>query len=390
MAATSGVQVQGEWDPRFEGAVDAFRNNFTERGELGGALAVMQDGVPVVDIWGGHRDVRRTRPWERDTLVAVASTTKGLTSLCAHILADRGELDFDAPVAKYWPEFGAAGKDAIPYRWVLSHKSGLAGTRQPVTAQDFCDWQRMCGLLEEMEPWWEPGTEYSYHATTFGWLVGEPIRRITGTSFGSFFQREVAGPLGLDFYIGLPQSEDARTAEVHMEVPLTQLSPEDVAAIPEVVLRSLDGAPSPADLLTRQWRGAEIPAANGHGTARAVARVYAALVAGGTLDGVCILSKEETERCREGQGVMPDLFGRSLFLKLQETEWGLGYALNRLGIYGPNPKTFGHTGAGGSFGFADPENGLAVAYVTNLWNLGTANPVDPRGEAVVQGIYAAL
>lgn len=390
MSQRASTAVHGTWNPRFAPVVDEFRQNFARRGEIGACLTVYHDGTPVVDVWAGHADPGRTRPWERDTPVCVFSATKGVTALCAHLLADRGELDFDAPVARYWPEFAAAGKERISVRSVLAHQAGLAATPRPVTLEDVCDWERMTTMLAAMRPWWEPGTLSCYHANTFGWLVGEVIRRISGLPVSEFVQRELAGPLGLDFFIGLPPAERTRAAELDEEHPAVA-DMQRTENIPDVVAAMLAGPWGLPYASRPAWQAAEIPAVNGHGTARSLARVYAALACDGEVDGIRILSgRPAVDRCREGQGRMHDLF-INMAAPDFPMEWGLGYTLNIGGHYGPNRRAFGFTGYGGSFGFADPEARLSMAYATNLlrWPADSLQG-DPRTRTLVDTTYGCL
>lgn len=383
------TQVYGHCDPRFAAVHRAFEENFRERGELGAAVAVTVGGRTVVDLWGGWADGARTRPWERDTLVNVWSTTKGPVALCAHVLADRGLLDFDAPVAVYWPEFAAAGKEKVLVRHLLSHRAGLAGLREPHSLEQLCDWELTTQRLAATAPWWEPGTCSGYHALTYGHLVGEVVRRVSGLRPTAFLEREVTGPLGLDFRIGLPEPDFARAAELVQQpvarsgeqaAALARLAPAAVAALTNPPVGA-EGANSP------QWRAAEIPAANGHGTARAVAALYGVLAGRGTYGGHRVLSPEAAERVREGQGACRDLVLGAGFEG--ETEVGLGLWLSGAhGSYGPNPRAFGHDGFGGSCGLADPEAGVSLGYVMN--SMGPHIADDPRKMALVNALYSAL
>ncbi|MCX5347157.1 beta-lactamase family protein [Streptomyces sp. RLB3-17] len=382
-------RVHGHCDARFAAVRTAFEENFRDRDELGAAVTVTLDGESVVDLWGGWADAARTRPWERETLVNVWSTSKGPTALCAHILADRGLLDFDAPVAAYWPEFAAAGKESVLVRHLLSHRAGLAGLREPHDLAQLCDWELTVERLAAQEPWWEPGTRSGYHALTFGHLVGEVVRRVSGLRPGAFLEREVTGPLGIDFTIGLPEKETERAAElVHPRVAssseqaaiFAQLAPAAVAAL----ANPLVGA---AEANTARWRAAEIPAANGHGTARAVAALYGIFAGRGAYGSRQVLSPEAAERVREGQGSCRDLVLGAGFE--HETETGLGLWLSGPnGSYGPNPRAFGHDGFGGSCGLADPESGLSLGYVMN--RMGPHIADDPRKMALVDALYSAL
>lgn len=381
-------QIHGHCDERFAGVREAFERNFTERDELGAAVTVLVDGAPVADLWGGWADEARTRPWERETLVNVWSTTKGPTALCAHILADRGLLDLQAPVARYWPEFAAAGKESVLVRHLLSHRSGLAGLRQPHSLAELYDWELTCARLAATEPWWEPGTRSGYHAITYGFLVGEVVRRITGLLPGEFLRQEITGPLGIDFTIGLPEKDTHRVAELVQAKPARAAQAALLAHLEPVAVASLlNPATGRAVANTPEWRAAEIPAANGHGTARAVASLYGILAGHGSLHGRRILSREAAERVREGQGGCRDLVIGGGFA--HDTEIALGVWLsgpNR--SYGPNPRAVGHDGAGGSCGLADPESGVALGYVMNRMGTGIAD--DPRKMALVEAVYAAL
>jgi CubicO group peptidase (beta-lactamase class C family) len=213
------VKIEGTCDPKFNRVRDAFAENFEKRNEVGAAAAVMLDGESVVDLWAGHADKAKSKPWTRDTLVNVYSTTKGITAICAHRLADKGLLDLDEPVAKYWPEFAQGGKDKIPVRFLLSHRAGLPAVRKLLDADALFNWTSMTTALAEQEPWWVPGTKHGYHALTFGWLVGEVIRRITGKTPGVYLRDEIAGPLGADIHIGLDAKHDARTADMIAAAP---------------------------------------------------------------------------------------------------------------------------------------------------------------------------
>ncbi|WP_030324552.1 EstA family serine hydrolase [Streptomyces sp. NRRL B-3229] len=381
--------VHGHCDARFAAVRTAFEVNFRDRAELGAAVSVSVGGETVVDLWGGWADAARTRPWERDTLVNVWSTTKGPTALCAHVLADRGLLDLDAPVAVYWPEFAAAGKEKVLVRHLLSHRAGLSGLREPHSLAELCDWELTTRRLAATEPWWEPGTVSGYHAFTYGFLVGEVVRRVSGLLPGAFLEQEVTGPLGIDFTIGLPEKEAGRAAElVHPPVVSTseqaavfaQLAPAAIAALTNPVA----GA---AEANTPEWRAAEIPAANGHGTARAVAALYGIFAGRGSWGGHRVLSPEAAERVRESQGRCRDLvLGAGLG---NDTELGLGLWLSGAeGSYGPNPRAFGHDGFGGSCGLADPESGVSLGYVMNRMGPHIAN--DPRKTALVDALYSAL
>ncbi|MER6184785.1 serine hydrolase domain-containing protein [Streptomyces sp. NPDC001652] len=384
-----GARVQGHCDERFAAVRVAFEENFRERGELGAAVAVTVGGRTVVDLWGGWADAARTRAWERDTLVNVWSTSKGPVALCAHILADRGLLDFDAPVAVYWPEFAAAGKEKVLVRHLLSHRAGLSGPREPHSLEQLYDWEFTTRRLAGTEPWWEPGSRSGYHALTYGFLVGEVVRRVSGLLPGAFLEREVTGPLGIDFTVGLPEKEYGRAAElVH---PPAAASSEQAAIFSQLAPLALAALANPlagaTEANTPGWRAAEIPAANGHGTARAVSQLYGVFAGRGTYDGRRILSPEAAERVREGQGSCRDLVLGAGFES--ETEIGLGLWLSGANAsYGPNPRAFGHDGFGGSCGLADPEAEVSLGYVMN--RMGPHIADDPRKMALIDALYGAL
>ncbi|MEV5599756.1 serine hydrolase domain-containing protein [Streptomyces sp. NPDC052496] len=386
--------VQGTCAPEFENVRAAFARGFAERGEVGASVAVVRDGEVVVDLWGGHADAAGTRPWQRDTLVNAYSTCKGMTALCAHLLADRGELDLDAPVARYWPEFAQAGKGEVPVRWLLSHRAGLIGPREPLTPEDVYDWEKTCAVLAATEPWWEPGTAQGYHAVSFGFLVGEVVRRIAGVSLGTFLRTEITEPLGADLYIGTPASEHGRCAELIGPDGVGSLS-SAFPGVPEGTIRSLDVHPfAPLALAMRHLptgdvnsaacRSAEIPAANGNVTARGLATVYHALAAGELVGPGTLAALRE----RQGGPDEPDLVLGPLAPGSLPFAWASGYMLNSGGFFGPNRAAFGHGGAGGSLAFADPENGLAYAYVMNKFGGGTTGG-DNRNVALVEAVYAA-
>jgi CubicO group peptidase (beta-lactamase class C family) len=385
-------EVQGECHPRFQTVRDAFARNLRDQDEIGAAVTVIVDGEPVVDLWGGHADLDCTRPWERNTLVNVYSCTKGMTALCAHRLVSEGRLDLDAPVSRYWPEFAAAGKDALPVRWLLGHRAGLAAIRHMLPNEALYDWNAMCAALAAETPWWTPGTAHGYHAVTFGWLVGEVVRRITGKSLGTYFRDEVAEPLGVDFHIGLSEEEHGRVAEMSTLPPpapgtdgvqlgtLILSDPDGVAA------RAFMNPPSIAHGVNNvAWRRAEIPGANGHATARALATVYGVLARGGEAGGHRLLDAGGIARCREEQSHGPDV------VLVIPTRFGLGFMLSQDrpdARFGPNPRAFGHPGAGGSVGFADPDARVGFGYVMN--RMGPHILLDPRAMALIDATYSRL
>jgi CubicO group peptidase (beta-lactamase class C family) len=387
------AEIQGRVDPAFERVREAFAQNFDARDEVGAAVAVYVDGRAVVSLHGGFADQARTRAWQPDTLANVYSTTKGMTALCAHRLVEQGRLDLDAPVARYWPEFAAEGKGELPVRWLLSHRAGLAAVREPLPPEALYDWQAMCTALAAEPPWWTPGSDHGYHALTFGWLVGELVRRIDGRSLGGYFREELAGPLGADFQIGLPDREHGRASELSA-IPPPEAGDAEGASLVAAFLSDPEGIAARAFLNPPsmaagpnlpEWRRAEIPGANGHATADGIARVYAALARGGRMDGVHVLAPESIERCREEQSRGPD---RVLGI---HTRFGQGFMLSQdepLAAFGPNRGAFGHPGAGGSVGFADPQAKLGFGYAMN--RLGPNILLDPRAQALIDAAYASL
>jgi CubicO group peptidase (beta-lactamase class C family) len=382
------VELQGQCDARFKRVQEVFEASFASGAELGAGLTIYQAGRPVVDLWGGFADAAKTKPWRRDTLANVYSTTKGITALCAHQLIERGEIELDAPVARYWPEFAQHGKADIPVRFLLSHQAGLAGIAAPLAPEDLFDWKRMTRALESQPPWWKPGTKHGYHALTYGWLVGEVIRRVTGMSVGRYVREHVAAPLSAEFWVGLPEELDARTAEL-TQGPISTEGPnlmELVAQDPEGLLAKVFGNPpifavSPN---SRPWRAAELPAANGHTTAHALARIYAALGNGGELEGVRLLGRAQIDAARVAQAD-----GKDEVLPFP-TRMALGFMLGTASEpLGPNPRAFGHGGAGGSLGMADPEAKIGFGYVMNLMHTGTWL-IDPRPKALLAALYSCL
>ena len=384
----SEIQVRGSCDARFERVREVFAENFRARDEVGAAVAVAIDGQLVVDLWAGHHDRERTRAWQPDTLVNVYSTTKGVTALAAHRLVDEGKLDLDAPVTKYWPEFAEAGKGALPVRFLLSHRAGLPAVRKLLPNEALYDWQAMTSALAAEAPWWTPGSAHGYHAVTFGWLVGEVVRRIAGKSLGAYVRDSFAQPLGLDFHIGLAEREHARVADILQQVPpdpkgeAAQLFARSLADPEGVTARAFANPPSlvlgpnvPA------WRSAEIPGANGHGTARALATLYGRAALG---DG-SVISRDAIERCRTEQS-----YGDDLVLGVP-TRFGLGFMLRQESHAGGRclgTGAFGHPGAGGSLAFADPEQRLGFGYVMN--RMGPRILLDDRAIALVEAMNGCL
>ncbi len=371
------ADVQGRWDPRYEEVVTTLSASLDAGTDVGASVAVLVGGEPVVDVWGGWADEARTVPWGRDTITNVWSTTKTMTFLCTLMLADRGELDFSAPVARYWPEFAAGGKGAVEVRHLMSHTAGLSGWTEPLAPEDLADWEKCTSLLAAQEPWWEPGTASGYHAVTQGYLIGEVVRRITGETLGTWFAKEVAGPLGADFHIGLPAAEDARVAVVIPPPPpdLDQLRPS------ELVIRTMTNPPLDATYPARAWwRRAEIPAANGHGNARSVALVQSVVAGRGEARGVRLLSAAGCDRIFEEQ-----IHGTDLVLG-SEYRFGMGYGLSS-GMMPIGPRSCFWGGYGGSLIVMDQETELTVCYAMNRMEAGLEG--DLRGAAILMAAAAA-
>ncbi len=384
------VEIQGQIDPRFARVKDVFAENFATKGEVGAAMAITLDNRPVADLWAGFADRAKTKPWTRDTIVNVWSTTKGPAAMCLHRLAEQGRLDLGAPVARYWPEFAQAGKDKVPVSYLLNHKAGLPAIKQTIPAETLYDWDAMTSALAAHTPWWEPGTRHGYHAFTYGYLLGEVLRRITGKSLGTYLREEIAQPLDLDFHIGLDARDDGRVAQMIGADPAPAGEPNlfsEAFKDPESV--TFKALSNPLSLMqvktinTREWRGAEIAAANGHGTARSLARLYGALACGGEADGVRVLSPDSIRRCYTEQSRGQDA------VLLRETRFGLGFMLPLPGMaHDRNPRNFGHPGAGGSIAYADPDARIGFAYVMN--KMRNDLMLDSRAAALIQAMYASL
>jgi len=385
------VEVGGHVEPGFEKVRDEFANNFAERGEVGATYAFYVDGAPVVDLWGGVR-TDTGAAYDGDTLQIVFSTTKGATAACAHLLAQRGLLDIDAPVVTYWPEFGQAGKEHIPVRWLLSHQAGLPTIDAKLTREEALAWEPVIHALEVQAPYWEPGTVHGYHALTYGHLVGEVVRRIDGRTLGTFFHEEIAEPLGLEFWIGLPEELEPRVAPM---IPMSAgdgPSMEDMIGADAMVVRAinLNGAFA-GDLGNtanyRDFHAAEVPAANGITNARSLARMYAGLIGG--VDGgpaEALLTPEQIAIARTLQTSGSDQVLSFPGFDVESTI--------ALGFWSSSPfapmggrHSFGHYGAGGSVGFADPEQRVAGGYVMSKMSMDIAG--DPRSGALIRASYEA-
>ena len=373
------VPIEGEVAPGFEAVRAAFVGNFNrpgDFGEVGAAVAVYHRGRCVADLWGGYADRARERPWARETLVNVWSATKAVAAAAVARLVDQGLIAYQDPVAEVWPQFAQAGKAAATIGQVMSHQAGLPGFAEPTRLDDLYDWPGCIAKLERQAPAWPPGSVTSYHAMTFGFLAGEIVRRVAGVSPGAFIASEIAGPLGAEIHVGLPEALEPRVAETLG--PKRQPTPP--AAPPSDIAMSALRNPATGPLAPnrRAWRAAELPAAGGQASAQGLARLYAALAGGGALDGVRVLSPATLA---EMTAPAAPAGRRDQFLGFTDC-WAMGLMLNTPGLYGPNPRSFGHSGWGGSFGCADPDAGLAIGYVCN--QMGPDLTGDPRAASLCE------
>ncbi len=369
-----------------------FERNFTERGDKGAAVAVYVGGELVVDLWGG--EARPGQAWQEDTMVPVFSTTKGPTTLAVQVLVDRGVLDLDSPVSRYWPEFTDAGKETVTLADVLSHRSGVITVdayEEFLLVDDvWSEYDLIAERLAASSPLWEPGDRHGYHALTFGWILAEVVRRAAGRTIGTVFREDVAGPFGVDFWIGLPDDQHGRVADLIDAPPATDPGVAAYLAMfnpgtwtgrahfvgPGGVGQVADTFNAPAT------RRAEIPAGGGIGTARGLARMYAALAGGGTLDGTTLVSPESIELFTAERVRGPDA------VLIMETRYGLGYARpTKLLPLGPNDEAFGHGGLGGSLAFADPKAGIGFAYVPNQLQFPRLDETT-RSRALIDAVYS--
>ena len=393
------TQIHGWTADGFEGVRDAFQGNFDKGTEVGAAFSAYHRGKKVVDLWGGIADQESGRPWEEDTIILVFSTTKGMTAICANKLMQEGKLDANAPVVTYWPEFGKNGKEDVPVSYLLSHQAGLAWIDGDMTPAEVYSWEPVIEALENQKPHWKPGSEHGYHATTYGWLVGEVIRRVAGKSVGTYLHDEIATPLGLDTWIGLPESEEHRVATLISMMPpgmnassLKNPGDDPIAQVmaqflgPETDLGRALFAPGGAFtdwevFNSRDMHAAEVPAANGITDARSLARLYASCI--DEVDGIRILTpgqlKQATTQLTEGP---------NRILMGMDIQFGLGFMLYSDLVRLGGPQSFGHFGAGGSAGWADPEAELAFGYIMNRMDIGLTG--DLRSFNLINACYDAI
>lgn len=392
-----GQRSHGTCDPRFAAVRACFENNFDELREIGAAVAVYIDGHRVVDLWAGLRERAGARPaWTQDTLVNVYSCTKGLAALCVQQLIDRGQLDLEARVADYWPEFAQADKAEIRLGTLLSHAAGLAAISRRLPQQAIYNQALMASALAAQAPLWQPGSAHGYHAQTFGFLLAELVRRVAGCTLGQYLREHIAGPLGAEAYIGLPEAYDARVARVTR--PLGEPTPAgevDLMAVWKQEPDSLSALafnnppPQPGAVQTRQWRAAELPSSNGHASALGLARIYAAAsgAAPNDVSGAAgrVFSAACASRCAQELS-----YGQDLVLRIR-TRFGPGFMLSQpegSGRLSASPRSFGHPGMGGSLGFADPDAQLGFGYVMNRAGAGIL--VDERPRRLIEAVYGCI
>ncbi|MDR3511397.1 MAG: serine hydrolase [Caulobacteraceae bacterium] len=372
-------EIGGVCPPQLEPVREAFAANFAEDAELGARFCLAIEGEVVVDLWAGWADRAQTRPFDETTVTPVFSTTKAVAAFMVARLVGQNRLAYGQRVAELWPAFGAAGKDGITVEQALSHQAGLCGFAEPMDPALWFDWDAICARLAAMAPLWPPGSASGYHPVTFGYLAGEIFRRADGRTLGRALAEDVAGPLGLDLWIGLPESVDPRLAEMRRPPAMPELGPITEPRRLAFLTRwaSPDGRGSAA------WRRAEIPSANGHATAPALARLMAALACDGVVDRRRLLAPGLAAKAGRERIVGPDLVLPCVM------SWGAGFMRNRgLGLYGPGAETFGHSGWGGSCAFADPERRLSGAYVMNRQSAALID--DPRPRRLIEAAYAAL
>jgi CubicO group peptidase (beta-lactamase class C family) len=381
--AQDQIEIGGTCDARFDAVREEFRENAASRGELGAAVCVILAGKPVVHLWSGWADAARSRAWREDTLVNVFSVGKALAGLCLLTLVSRGDVGLDRPVSSYWPQFAGHGKESITVRMVLSHRAGLAAIAPELPEGSLYEWAIVTGALAAQEPWWTPDRGHGYHVHTFGFLVGELVRRVSGESIGSFLRRQLADPLGAEVSFGLPRDRRSRRAEYVFDPALTASAGRRAAAAVESLLRERaylnpPGATGIGTVNTAAWQDAQLPSANLHAGARDVARVYGELARGAPTVIDPEVLREATREASVGEDLV---LGRP-------SRFGLGFQLTQAERrLGPNSGSFGHFGAGGSLGFADPEAELGFAYVMNR---GGTQWRDPRNRALVDAVYDSL
>jgi len=400
-------EIAGYCDPKFELVAEEFERNFRERGEVGASVCVKVAGETVVDLWGGSADPASNKPWEENTITHVWSCTKGATALCAHMLVSQGLLDLEAPVVRYWPEFGQAGKESIPVKMLLNHQSGVAAISEPIPPGALYDWEFMVRALEKQAPFWKPGSMHGYHGFTFGWLVGEVVRRVSGKSIGTFFREEVAELLDLDFWMGLPVTHETRVAPIIPADPPDPSGPVspmmmaiamDQASLQAILMFNTGGymLPGPDGVFgfnTRTAHIAEFGSVGSLTNARGLAGLYAPLANGGNLNGFNLVSRDTVTRM--GAVSSASSLDTSILLP---TRFTLGFAKSVDNRRVPSAteddslilseEAFGHPGFGGALGFADPVANMSFGYAMN--RMGPGIGLNARGQSLVDATYLSL
>jgi CubicO group peptidase (beta-lactamase class C family) len=388
-------RVAGTCDERFVEVAREFARNFEERGEVGACVSLTLHGETVVDLWGGIADPSTGRAWERDTVGVVFSCTKGATALCAHLLASRGLLDLDAPVKEYWPEFAVRGKEHATVRMMLDHSVGVPVISAPLKPLASADWDYMVAQLEAQEPFWKPGTRNGYHMINFGWTVGELVRRVSNKSLGEFFQSEIAQPLGIEFWIGAPESVEARVAPIAMYKPAPGEAPSEFVSkmlTERASIQSLSMLNLGFEANSRECHAAEVGGAGGISNARGLAGLYAPFACGGKLRGKSFV--DGATLARMGEVAVATHEDATLLIP---SRFALGFMKsmdNRRRPRGDRDSAilssaaFGHVGAGGSIGFADPREELSFGYSMN--QMGKGILLNERGQSLVDAAYRAL
>jgi CubicO group peptidase (beta-lactamase class C family) len=383
------VKVGGYCADRFAAVKHGLASNFSEEEELGAAWCVLLRGEKIVDLWGGVADEESGTPWQEDTLCGFYSAGKPLVALGLLQMIDAGSIKLDEPVAGTWPEFAGGNKEAVTFRHLLCHQAGLPAVRKRLPEGAMLDWDLMVSELAAQEPWWEPGTRHVYHTNTYGYLVGEPVRRLTGLGPGQYMREKISNPLDVEIHFGVPDDALDRVATLKWEpsdgVPDQSILDQDMSDEERMLMyavRNPSGLSSLGIMNTRAWRQGEVPSTSGHGTARGIARIYSALVSADSHGGDRLLSEATLKEATslQSEGYCPAL--------QREVSFGLGFQLTRPDRpLGPNPSSFGHFGTGGSLGFADPQTGIGFGYVMNRIRPRWQNP---RNKALIEALYASL
>ncbi len=393
---TAAGTLTGSYTAEFNGVVDAFIHNFEANGEVGASLCITRDGATVVDVWGGVADVAAQKPWERDSVCVVFSSTKGAVALAAHTLVSKGALDLDAAVASYWPEFAANGKDGATVRMMLDHSVGVPAFREKLKDKACCDWDYMIDRLQQEAPFWKPGTRNGYHMANFGWTVGELIRRASGRTLGTYFREAIAAPTQAEFWIGLPESEESKVAPM---IPFKPVRGAPISAFTQALISDRNSISSLAFFNqggfspnSRECRAAEIGGGGGVANGRGLARIYSPFACGGTLNGrefvdadtLAAMGEVAVATHEDATLLIPTRFSLG-FMKSMDNRKSQGVDKSSVILSGP---AFGHVGAGGSIGFADPDERMSFGYAMN--KMGPGILLNERGQALVDATYRAL